>query len=245
MHLCLNSRHPWSVPPHIASRSMSVHHKFLMPKARERFAESLTDSLDRLVFCAPTTSVGLNWRQRLMLAFSTAWTIGYRAETVLIIALAVRAAPGPAACLTTETTRGALFRVTPALIPRLRPNATRRTPPEARERPATEVTHRLGPAGSLPVAGNIHRSSIRLRLSASPLDLTSPGRRTAPEPLVIRRRDPHPSLHVRISLPAKSTHGRLAACPCRTFLLPGAYRRAAASSVVFELRYIVGAISDQ
>ena len=60
-----------------------------------------------------------------------------------------------AACLTTENhLRGRLpFRVTPALTYHgYAPNATRRTPPEGGERPATEVsTHRLGPVGSLPV----------------------------------------------------------------------------------------------
>ena len=146
----------------------------------------------------------------------------------------------PAACLTTENhLRGRLpFRVTPALTYHgYAPNATRRTPPEGGERPATEVsTHRLGPVGSLPVREYppVHpfdyacRPRLRTRLTR--------GRRTWPRnPWSSGGRDPHPSLatHVCILTPAKSTArspGRFA--PCRTLSYPARQRHAAASSVV-------------
>ena len=224
--------HPHTLPEHVRSPAGVS----LMPKARERFAEFLDqDSLDRLGILYLTTSVGLGLRAATRLTpglFSTAWTTGYRAETAPIIAprhtrrtdLPVRLA----ACLTTENhLRGRLpFRVTPALTYHgYAPNATRRTPPEGGERPATEVsTHRLGPVGSLPVREYppVHpfdyacRPRLRTRLTR--------GRRTWPRnPWSSGGRDPHPSLatHVCILTPAKSTArspGRFA--PCRTLSYP-------------------------
>ena len=176
--------------------------------------------------------------------FSTAWTTGYRAETAPIIAPRhTRRTDLPmrlAACLTTENhLRGRLpFRVTPALTYHgYAPNATRRTPPEGGERPATEVsTHRLGPVGSLPVREYppVHpfdyacRPRLRTRLTR--------GRRTWPRnPWSSSGRDPHPSLatHVCILTPTKSTagfHRRFA--PRRTLSYPATMKIAAASSVV-------------
>ena len=125
-----------------------------------------------------------------------------------------------AACLTTENhLRGRLpFRVTPALTYHgYAPNATRRTPPEGGERPATEVsTHRLGPVGSLPVREYppVHpfdyacRPRLRTRLTR--------GRRTWPRnPRSSSARDRTPRLvtHVCILTSPRSTTVSTAASP--------------------------------
>ncbi len=237
----VNSRYPLVCATPTRSRSMSVHPREY-PLCR-RHGSSCSQFLDQdSLGDSPWYSLpdhqcrfGVRAATRLTPGlFSTAWTTGYRAGNgaPIIAPRHTRRTDLPvrlAACLTTENRlRGRLpFRVTPALTYHgYAPNATRRTPPEGGERPATEdSTHRLGPVGSLPVREYppVHpfldcacRPRLRTRLTR--------GRRTWPRnPWSSGGRDPHPSLatHVCILTPAKSTArspGRFA--PCRTLSYP-------------------------